>query len=168
MPLSSLRAQLQWRHFPDHFDSIRHSSRFFSERKCNERMPRVPQHSDPERYFPDLYRFDVQFSALLMLQMPEHVTQGVTIFDVHWRDLLHDCTFTATPTKHNVHLRGVDARTYLNGKRVRRQSLHLQPGDVYIFNSNHVHVVEPVLGATHRLSLGTFVGFGATDMRVWS
>ena len=55
-------------------------------------------------------------------------------------------------------------------KRWRSRSLDVQPGDLYVFNSNWLHSVHPVPAeaAKSRLSLGSFVGFDSREIRVWS
>ena len=153
--------------FPLHFDSLRHSSRFYTDRKCNERR-RTPSSARrlAAQHFPDMHRFDTQFSALLLLQRPEGEGEGeVTVFDAHWSELLHDCSFTAKPTVYNVHVDHYEP-SFLS--RWRRATIDVRPGDVYLFNSNRLHMVGQVHSEKHRLSLGSFVGVSAQDMRVWS
>jgi len=155
--------------FPLHFDSIRYAQRFLTERKCMKGLrapPRIARRARTDR-FSDLYRFSTQFSALLLLQKSELPGAELSLHDAHWSDLLHDCALQMRPTVHNVHL-----RNYQPGllRRWRVRTLELQPGDFYVFNSNRLHSVHPVPGdgSKSRLSLGSFAGFDAREIRVWS
>jgi hypothetical protein len=47
-------------------------------------------------------------------------------------------------------------------------AIDVRPGDVYVFNANYLHVVHPIGGRRVRLSLGTFVGYSQTELRIWS
>ena len=106
-------------------------------------------------------------SALLLLQHSDVPGAGLSLHDAHWSDLLYDCSFQVRPTVYDVHLRGYPV-TFL--KRWRTRSLDLQPGDLYVFNSNRLHSVHsaPAGVGKSRLTLGSFVGFDAREMRVWS
>ena len=172
----SLGAGVFRRNFPGHsfalhFDSIRHSQRFYTERKCDESHLGVP---DTRRYaprrFPDLFRFDNQLSALLMLQRSESPASDLSLIDAHWGELLHDCKIGIKPTAHNVHIKARGSGTVGDGvlNRWRTAQVDVQPGDVYLFNSNRLHIVHAATGMKSRVSLGAFLGMDSSELKLWS
>ena len=50
----------------------------------------------------------------------------------------------------------------------RESQLHIEAGDVYVINVNRLHMVHPILGTKSRVSLGTFLGYSETEVRIWS
>jgi hypothetical protein len=111
----------------------------------------------------DALRFRYQFSALLMLQQPEGGGPDVTLFDSHWEDLIGDCELSGLSHTVGVHVQGYD--TSQRRRHARTYNLSLQPGDLYIFNSNRLHVVPPVGAGRERIVLGSFLGYSATELR---
>ena len=176
--------------FALHFDSIRHSQRFYTERKCGEGadVTKPDARRYAPRHFPDLYRFDNQLSALLMLQRSETPASDLSLIDAHWGELLHDCEMGIKPTAHNVHIRtraakknglsswGVSHKPAQEGelsfdykkRRWRTVQVDVQPGDIYLFNSNRLHVVHAATGSKSRMSLGSFLGMDARELKLWS
>jgi len=129
------------------------------------------------RAFHDMVRFRDQFSALVMLQAPGDGSrdQGepqVQIFDAHYRELAAGACSLARGNPYSVGIAFSDwhaphARANRTRAHVRALNLSLQPGDVYVFNSNLVHEVLRVPPGPPRLTLGSFVGYSASEMRVW-
>ena len=52
-------------------------------------------------------------------------------------------------------------------RTARALNLSLDAGDLYIFNSNRLHEVPPVLGSRDRVALGSFLGYSANELLVW-
>lgn len=147
--------------FLPHFDTL-HAHRWDS-RKC------PGNHMDDSRararigHFPDLYRFDEMFSALLMLQ-PSDCNSPITLFDTHWKSLLDDCR--AQGHSHEV---GVNVgASFDNIRKGWNTTIHLGVGDVYVFNSNRVHRLDRVIGSVPRLTLGSFVGYSQSELRIFA
>ena len=111
----------------------------------------------------DALRFRYQFSALLMLQQPEGGAADVTLYDSHWEDLLDDCELSGISHTVGVHVQGYESSR--RRARARHFNLSLQPGDLYIFNSNRLHVVPPVGIGRERIVLGSFLGYSSTELR---
>ena len=89
------------------------------------------------------------------------------MFDAEWRELMRGCKTRGFP--YDVGIRfptwaGEDELLH----RTRAHNISLNVGDVYIFNSNHVHRVNRVPDGPPRLVLGTFVGYHRDSMHVWS
>lgn len=163
--------------FPLHFDSLRHSQRFYTERSCGKRdkKRRLPSSVllGSAELVPDISRFDHQLSALLMLQRPDARTHDLELVDAHWGQLLHDCNVPMRPTIHNVHVNYVQPGwDYLQSlkRQWRNLDLELQPGDVYLFNANRLHLVPSIdpKGSQDRVTLGSFVGLDAGEVRLWA
>ena len=147
--------------FASHFDTLR--AHMWDERDCQHvtgvRACNV-SYRDTISRFADLYRFDEQFSALLMLQPSDDDSQ-VTLFDTHWETLMKDCTLQS-----RSHMIGVNlGASFDNSHRCwsRNATLNLGPGDFYVFNSNRVHTVGEVKGSVPRLTLGAFVGYSPLE-----
>ena len=53
-------------------------------------------------------------------------------------------------------------------KRSRHLNLTLRAGDLYVFNSNRLHVVPPVAGTRDRVAFGAFLGYSKDELLVWA
>ena len=153
--------------FLPHFDTL-HSYRW-NRRGCARQMgaPTAPMlHASIDR-FPDLARFDEQFSALLVLQRPDDGSlSDVSLYQAPWTTLLGDCALVGQSHGMGVNL-GASWTRSTRSKVTQSASLRLGPGDFYVFNSNRVHEVTRVQGAP-RITLGTFVGYSPSEMRIWA
>ena len=161
--------------FPLHIDSLR-SHTFARRPSCaaarggvGERV-RLVGRSRSAAAYADLYRFESQFSALLLLQRSERPAPELSSFDVHKDELARDCSLKLRPSTHNVALVTPPTEPWLARKLAARRScdLDIEEGDLYVFNSNRLHVVHPIGGRTPRVTLGTFVGVSAEELRIWT
>ena len=120
----------------------------------------------------DPLRFRYQFSALLLLQPPRPTTTSagpapdVTLFDPHIEDIVKDCELSGLSHSVGVHVKGFDKSRRFNTARMH--NLSLEAGDLYVFNSNRLHAVPPVLGQRDRIALGTFLGYSSKELLVWA
>lgn len=181
--------------FPLHFDSL-HAKEMITNGGC--RAGRKYHWASTARgrqteAFSDLHRFPQQFAALISLQRSEREGAEVSVFNLHKDDISHACSVPLFITQHNVVLEAIEATNFhvhehnkgwhakygynvRDMKRWREQlridqrarPLHLNPGDLYIFDANRVHTVHRVFGDLKRLSLGSFVGFNQHELRIWS
>ena len=126
--------------------------------------------------YTDAYRFQTQFSALVLLQAGGHhrnkTSSSLTIHRIHLDDLQQDCLMQVAPTSWNtaVTLCPTCKPSERNTRRLGewpRVDLAVEEGSVYVFNSNYVHEVHAVHGDSKRVTLGSFVGYSEDAMRVW-
>jgi NAD(P)-dependent dehydrogenase (short-subunit alcohol dehydrogenase family) len=118
------------------------------------------------QWFADLYRFETQFSALLLLQRSDVQGAELSAYRYDRASLLANCDVAVQPTAHNVHV--LEPAAALAAHDWPESELDVRAGDVYVFNANHLHVVHPIGGRRVRLSLGTFVGYSKGELRIWS
>ena len=86
----------------------------------------------------------------------------LSIFKTNMDDIASNCTLSTYPTHHNCHVGGLDTAQLVKSQPV------IEAGDLYIFNSQHVHVVEPMDSTLRRITLGSFVSFSDREMVVWT
>ena len=110
-------------------------------------------------------RFRYQFSALLMLQ-PAAIGTDVALFDPHIEELIEDCDVSGLSHSVGVHVKGFERSERF--KRSRHLNLTLRAGDLYVFNSNRLHVVPPVAGTRDRVAFGAFLGYSKDELLVWA
>ncbi|KAL1530915.1 hypothetical protein AB1Y20_001806 [Prymnesium parvum] len=160
--------------FPLHFDTLRAAAwarrgcaRDESDAAAAARVARVAAYAD-------LYRFDEQFSALLVLQRARaDNASDLTAFRTHWHALLPECSMRARPHDVGVNV-GADYKRYVRRERGEGREagaaapLRLEAGDFYIFNSQYVHDVSLNVEERYRVTLGTFVGYSPSELRVWA
>ena len=161
-------------HVPQHIDTLR-AHRWNTARNCSRSKAAV--HEAKVQYaklarFPDPYRFDEEFSAVLMLQpaaanKSAHGARAAdaALFDAHWTDLLRDCSIAGSSHGIGVNILGFGGAASRRGKAF---NVSLDAGDLYVFNSNRVHEVLPIKGTQARLTFGAFVGYSASELRVWA
>jgi hypothetical protein len=82
------------------------------------------------------------------------------------QEIVHDCELSGVSHSVGVHVRGFERSARFASARAR--NLSLRPGDLYIFNSNRLHAVPPVLGTRDRVALGTFLGYSSNELLVWA
>ncbi|KAJ1619162.1 hypothetical protein T492DRAFT_1087817 [Pavlovales sp. CCMP2436] len=161
--------------FKPHSDTL-HSAEWRRACRDRERQPLYkPVTGRAARVgpFSKMRAFEHQFSALLALQMgtdllqDTHANGELQLFDTDWRELRSGCLASARP-----YAVGVEFANWQSDLRrvthVRQHSLNLTVGDVYIFNSNRVHLVRSVSAGLPRIVLGSFVGYSADGLLVWS
>ena len=142
--------------FNMHFDFIRTVSVLATA--CGRR----PRPAGNPNAFRDMARFDKQFSALVLLQRSSTPTPELSVFKTNMDDIASNCTLSTYPTHHNCHVGGLDTAQLVKSQPV------IEAGDLYIFNSQHVHVVEPIDSTLRRITLGSFVSFSDREMVVWT
>ena len=142
--------------FNIHFDFLRTASVLSSA--CGRRPPPV---GNPAA-FQDMIRFDRQLSALVLLQRSSVPAPELSIYKTTMHDVAANCTLGVFPTHHNCFVGGLDT-----ARLVRSQPI-IQPGDLYIFNSQHLHVVERIDSTRRRITLGSFVSFSDKEVVVWT
>ena len=181
--------------FPVHFDSLHAKEliRYGCDKKRRKFHWGSASRGRQAEKFEDLHRFPQQLAALITLQRSERPGAEVSVFNLHMKDIAAACEMPIWVTQHNIQLLAAEAtnmfvhehnkqwhQTY--GYRVddmmrwrdqlkidqRGRPLHLEPGDLYIFDANRVHTVHQVHGGLKRLSLGAFVGFNEDELRIWS
>ena len=181
--------------FPVHFDSLHAKS--LAQSSCAGQRDNIHWVSsfrgkEAER-FTDLVRFKHQLAALICLQRSDRAGAEVTVFKVHMDAVLKSCDLPLSLTQHNVNFEAIDAEYMHNTlhhrpdqksyafnamlmRRLRKEvgldgrsmPLVLQPGDLYLFSANHVHMVHPTIGDRKRLSIGAFIGYSDDELRIWS
>ena len=156
------RANLPGHSLSLHADTL-HAHEATSRAGCPSRPQRPVAAKPPSSLYPDMYHFEAQFSALLLLRNGDvHAARqhSATVHDVHWRSCDYELKAVADI---NV---AVDERRFRRSHRAT--NLTLGAGDLYIFNSNYLHQVLPVPNGPGRLTLGTFVGIDDKSMHVWA
>ena len=155
--------------FPIHFDSLR--AHIVGARSCDgtsaASLASMQQASSASAYS-DIYRFEQQLAALINLQQPGGQRGGeLSTFDYDRHHVLKDCSLAVNSSAHNVFLAN---DTALQNRLSQRRSSQprIEPGDFYVINVNRLHVVHPVHGTDPRVSLGSFVGYSSSELRVWS
>ena len=59
---------------------------------------------------------------------------------------------------------------YAREQKIGRAEIHLQPGDLYFFNTRLIHEVPGLAGEDARIVLATFIGYSpdCEEIYVWS
>ena len=174
-----------------HFDSLHSKELLANKTACRSRDTKISSayRGRQAQAFTDLYRFEHQFAALITLQRSDRAAPEMSVVNVHRDEIAHACNIPLVGTLHNTYLSAVDlalatTENVKDSKRwglsqmrrwrsqlgidERSRPLDLQPGDMYIFDANRLHVVHPTVGSSKRISLGAFVGFSEDEMRIWS
>ena len=107
-----------------------------------------------------VYHFQHQFAGVL-------VFQNTTLNDQSAQSVLHHCLWE--PHLDN-HLSSGSFHEYAKEKDIDNIEIHLQPGDLYFFNTRSIHEVPGVAGADPRVVMATFIGFSSDEEEifVWS
>ena len=157
------RANLRGHSLSMHADTL-HAHETTSRVGCPYRPPRpLATKPPPSALYPDMYRFEAQLSALLLLRNGDaRATRqhSTTVHDVHWRSCHYE------PQGISAINVAVDERRFRRARRAT--NLTLGAGDLYIFNSNNIHQVLPTDPGPGRLTLGTFVGIDEQSMHIWA
>jgi hypothetical protein len=107
-----------------------------------------------------VYHFDHQFAGVLVLRNTERDGQTAQC-------ILHRYLWQPEVQPH------LDAGTFYDFARERgvgNIQVHLEPGDLYFFNTRSIHEVPGVDGHEPRIVLATFIGYSADreEIFVWS
>lgn len=162
--------QLMNRHtFPLHLDSLR--AHRVGARACegSGQQANAKRHLQQARRnaaYEDIYRFEQQLAALVLLQRSEMPGAELSAYDLHLDELMGDCTIATSPSGHNVVISHDNASALQ--ARLRFCPLSINEGDLYLINVNRLHVVHPVVGSKSRVVLGSFVGYSSSELKVWS
>lgn len=107
-----------------------------------------------------VHAFAHQFAGVLLLQNSE--CDGRTA-----ECILHRCLWQ--PEVH-PHLEAGTFPEYAQERGIDHIEIHLEPGDLYFFNSRLIHEVPGVDGAEARIVLATFIGYSPErdEIFVWS
>lgn len=107
-----------------------------------------------------VYQFEHQFAGVLVLRNSER--EGKTA-----QCILHRCLWEPEVQPY------LDQGTFHDYARehgIESCSVHLEPGDLYFFNTRAIHEVPGVNGIEPRVVLATFIGYSADreEIFVWS
>jgi hypothetical protein len=107
-----------------------------------------------------VHAFAHQFAGVLVLKNTEHDGRAAEC-------VLHRCLWQPEVQPH------LDAGTfhdYARQRRLESAAVHLEPGDLYFFNTRLIHEVPGVDGAEPRVVLATFIGYRPEreEIFVWS
>jgi hypothetical protein len=107
-----------------------------------------------------VHAFAHQFAGVLVLKNSERDGRAAEC-------ILHHCLWQPDVQPH------LDARTfhdYAQEHGIENATVHLEPGDLYFFNTRLVHEVPGVDGTEPRVVLATFIGYSPDreEIFVWS
>ncbi|MBD3673046.1 MAG: hypothetical protein HUJ26_05925 [Planctomycetaceae bacterium] len=105
-------------------------------------------------------RFEHQFAGVLVLQnssLGDQTAQGI----------LHRCLWEPDV---DPWLKSATFHEYAEQHKIENVEVHLQPGDLYFFNTRLIHEVPGLSGELPRIVLATFIGFSPDEdeIFVWS
>ncbi len=106
------------------------------------------------------YQFDHRFAGVLVLQNSQ--LDGATA-----QGILHHCLWEP---EIDPHLKNDTFHEYARQHGIGHTAVHLEPGDLYFFNTRLIHEVPGVAGELPRVVLATFVGYSPSrnEIFVWS
>lgn len=107
-----------------------------------------------------VHAFVHQFAGVLVLQ-------NATLGDSTAQCTIHRCLWEPHV---DAHLKDGSFHAFARERGVPKTTVHLEPGDFYLFNTRCIHEVPGLAGATPRIVVATFMGFdaGRDDIFVWS
>ena len=153
--------------YPHHFDAI-NANAWLALRKwfCAE-PPSLDKNYVPEgvsQY--SVRRHPFTTAAIFTLQAPDRMLNpyDLRVYRARWQALVHNCSITST-TAYGLGQR-LDRATFPS---VSHADLRGDEGDLYVFNSEHVHTTPPIRGKASRGVLSSIVGLSADagDAEVW-
>ncbi|MFM7255830.1 MAG: hypothetical protein ACKO3C_09315 [Betaproteobacteria bacterium] len=107
-----------------------------------------------------VHAFRHQFAGVLVLQNARlgNSTAQCTIHRCLWEPEI------------DPHLKAGTFHDYARERALDKTTVHLEPGDVYFFNTRCIHEVPGLIAATPRIVLATFIGFDEDRdvIYVWS
>ena len=116
----------------------------------------------------------MQFSALVLLQRSDMPAPEVSVYEHHMDDVEKDCNLRLkgiskynAPGPTNAFATNFDRSRF--GRRLfDARSTDIETGDIYIFNSQYLHEVHPIVVREQtRMTISTFVGFSDDEVVVW-
>jgi hypothetical protein len=107
-----------------------------------------------------VHGFAHQFAGVLVLQ-------NACLGDSTAQCTIHRCLWEPHI---DPHLKGGTFHDYAREQAIPKATVHLEPGDLYFFNTRCIHEVPGLAGATPRIVVATFIGFdeGRDEIFVWS
>ena len=167
--------------YPLHFDThFMAAWTVFRSWVCDERPPAADRQfflrrfdEQTLRHYAPLTHHMFSTAAILTLQAPARDRNPIDlrIFQSRWQTLIGDCRLKL------ANMYGVGGRLGEAGMRdfyaqsVPHVDIRGDPGDLYLFNSEHLHDLPSILGDRSRAVLGAVVGYSADpgdNMEVWS
>lgn len=162
---------------PIHIDSLHAFERLACRRRCGcgpASAPRRDKQQTRLSAYDDMRRFTKQFSALVLLQRSDMPSPEVSVYGHHVDDLEADCGLNIVGQKGKRYPGPTNAfPANFEPTASTRRSFHahsndIGTGDVYIFNSNYLHEVHPIIVHEQtRMSISTFVGYSDDEIVVW-
>lgn len=107
-----------------------------------------------------VHDFEHQFAGVLVLQ--NSTVNGRTA-----QGIMHQCLWQPDV---DPHLKNGTFHEYAKANDIANVEVHLEPGDLYFFNTRGIHEVPGVAGGLPRIVLATFIGFSSDrdEIFVWS
>ncbi len=107
-----------------------------------------------------VYRFEHQFAGVLVLQNTQHGDRTA-------QGRIHRCLWQP---EIDPHLKADTFHDYARQHNIEHVEVHLEPGDLYFFNTGAIHEVPGVAGELPRIVLATFIGYShdCDEIFVWS
>lgn len=107
-----------------------------------------------------VHGFAHQFAGVLVLQ-------NARLGDSSAQCTIHRCLWEPHI---DPHLKDGSFHAYAREQALQKATIHLEPGDLYFFNTRCIHEVPGLSGATPRIVVATFIGFDEDrdEIFVWS
>lgn len=107
-----------------------------------------------------VHDFAHQFAGVLVLQ-------NACLGDSTAQCTIHRCLWEPDI---DPHLKAGTFHGYAREQGLEKTTVHLEPGDLYFFNTRCIHEVPGLAGATPRIVVATFIGFDEDrdEIFVWS
>ena len=107
-----------------------------------------------------VHGFAHQFAGVLVLQ-------NACLGDSTAQSTIHRCLWEPDI---DPHLKAGTFHDYARERGLPKTTVHLEPGDLYFFNTRCIHEVPGLAGATPRIVVATFIGFDEDrdEIYVWS
>lgn len=107
-----------------------------------------------------VHGFAHQFAGVLVLQ-------NACLGDSTAQCTIHRCLWEPDI---DPHLKAGSFHDYARERALNKTTVHLEPGDLYFFNTRCIHEVPGLAGATPRIVVATFIGFDEDrdEIHVWS
>lgn len=157
--------------YPLHFDA--HLANAWAPLRqwyCDESATVLEGGFDPEyvRNYPVPARHHFSAAAILTLQSPERERNpyDLRIYAARWPSIVRNCSIRTTSVG-GINVR-LDSSTW--PADMPYVDVRGEAGDMYLFNSEHVHITPTIRGDRSRVVVGGIAGYSAGDgpVDVWS
>jgi hypothetical protein len=107
-----------------------------------------------------VYQFEHQFAGVLVLQNTQRNDKTAQC-------VLHRCLWQP---EIDPHLKNNTFHAYARQHQIENIEVHLEPGDLYFFNTRSIHEVPGLAGELPRVVMATFIGYSKDrdEIFVWS